>query len=26
MFSAIFQKSNVNFFLEVILFLWTRGY
>jgi len=25
-FSAIFKKSKVNFVLEVILFLWTKGF
>ena len=25
-FSAIFKKSKVNFVLEIILFLWTKGF
>jgi len=25
-FSAIFKKLKVNFLLEVILFLWTKGF
>jgi len=25
-FSVIFEKSKVNFLLEVILFLWTKGF
>jgi len=25
-FSAIFEKSKVNFLLEIILFLWTTGF
>jgi len=25
-FPAILKKSNVNFLLEVMLFLWTKGF